>query len=92
LGELVAAAVERKREADARTIVDALAPLALAVDVAEPKHERIVVSASFLVRREQMPQFDAAVDEVGLRQAGRMRLKYTGPLPPHSFVKLVSEG
>jgi hypothetical protein len=35
-----------------------------------------------------MATFDDAVDEIGRAQADRMRLKYTGPLPPHSFVKL----
>jgi hypothetical protein len=88
LGELVAEAVQRKREVDATRILDTLAPLALAVDVADPPHERIVVSASFLIERDGMEAFDAAVDSIGEAQAGRMRLKYTGPLPPHSFVQL----
>jgi hypothetical protein len=88
LGELVAQAVQRKREVDAARILDTLAPLALAVDVADPPHERIVLSASFLIERDGMEAFDAAVDRIGEAQAGRMRLKYTGPLPPHSFVQL----
>jgi Gas vesicle synthesis protein GvpL/GvpF len=91
LGELVAGAVERKRERDASDILAALAPLALAVEVAEPAHERIALSASFLVERERMEEFDAAVDRVGAGQTNRMRFKYTGPLPPHSFVELVAE-
>ncbi len=86
LGELIAAAIERKRSVDATEILDSLAPLALAVDVAEPPHERIVLSASFLLEGGSIAEFDAAVDDVGQSQANRMRLKYTGPLPPHSFV------
>jgi hypothetical protein len=86
LGELIAKAIERKREPDAQQVLDALAPLALAVDVAEPAHERVVVNASFLVQRARLEEFDAAVDRVGAAQAQRMRLKYVGPLPPHSFV------
>jgi gas vesicle protein GvpL/GvpF len=88
LGEMVARAIERKREGDAAQIMDALAPLAVASQVAEAGHERIVVSASFLVERDRMTAFDEAVDEIGRAQDGRMRLKYTGPLPPHSFVEL----
>ncbi|MDQ6834576.1 MAG: GvpL/GvpF family gas vesicle protein [Actinomycetota bacterium] len=91
LGELVAAAMQRKRETDAERILDALGPLALAVDVAPPPHERIVLSASFLVGQSQIDAFDAAVDNIGRDQAERMRLKYTGPLPPHSFVTLAQE-
>jgi hypothetical protein len=89
LGELVAQAMSRKRDRDAAAILDELEPLALAVDVATPANERIVLAASFLVSRDRIGDFDAAVNEVGAGQAGRMRLKYTGPLPPHSFVNLI---
>jgi hypothetical protein len=87
LGELIARAVERKREVDSGVILDTLVPLALAVDVAEPAHERIVLGASFLVEHGRIGEFDAAVEEVARGQAHRMRFKYTGPLPPHSFVR-----
>lgn len=91
LGELVARALERKRERDAEHIVQALSRLALAVEVTPPPHERIVLNASFLVEQSAQAQFDAAVDQVGESQGGRMRFKYTGPLPPHSFVKFGPE-
>jgi len=92
LGELVAAAVEGKREAEAQEILDALAPLALAVDTGDLGHERVALNASFLVARERIAEFDEAVDEIGRAREGRMRLKYTGPLPAHSFVELSVEG
>ncbi len=91
LGELVAAAVEDKREADAAQLLDTLAPLALDTRVGDPTHERMVVSASFLVDRDRMSKFDEAVDKIGQAQASRMRIKYVGPLPPHSFVDLQPE-
>lgn len=91
LGELVAAAMESKRERDAEAILSRLSPLALATEVGTPAHERIVVSASFLVQRADVEHFDAAVDAIGGAQAGRMRFRYTGPLPPHSFVVLAAE-
>lgn len=86
LGEMVARAIERIRERDAEEIMQALAPLALATELKPPAHERIVVNASFLVDESRLGEFDAAVERVGESQAGRMRFKYTGPLPPHSFV------
>ena len=92
LGELVARAIERKRERDAAAIMDALAPLALAAELAPPPHERIVLNASFLVESSRLAEFDAAVERVGETQGGRMRFKYTGPLPPHSFVTIAAEG
>ena len=90
LGELVAQGLERKRDRDAAQILDALRPLALATDVAPASHEQVVVAASFLVPRGQMGAFDQAVDRIGEAQAGRMRFKYIGPLPPHSFVNLAA--
>jgi hypothetical protein len=92
LGELVAAAVERIRQADADQILGALSPLAVAAEAGEPGHERVALNASFLVERDRMAEFDQHVDEVGRTQAGRMRFKYTGPLPPHSFVELAAGG
>jgi hypothetical protein len=88
LGELVADAVERIRDSDVHTILEVLSPLALAVEIGQPDHERVVLSASFLVDREQLNQFDEALEEVAAGQAGRIRFKLTGPLPPHSFVEL----
>lgn len=91
LGELVAAAVERKRAHDSEEIIGRLRPLAVAVEVAEPSHERIAVSASFLVERSMIERFDEAVDGIGRDEEGRMRMRYSGPFPPHSFVRLATQ-
>jgi hypothetical protein len=88
LGEMVAEAVRQAQESDSRRLVDELAPLAAAVDIGEPAHERVALSASFLLDRDRLEQFDAAVERVASDQAQRLRLKYTGPLPPQSFVQL----
>lgn len=88
LGELVSEAVERKRQLDSGLILGTLSPLALAIEVGEVNHERVILDASFLVEQERIDEFDSAVDELGRKQEARMRFKYTGPLPPHSFVRL----
>lgn len=88
LGELVAAAFAARAEHDAATIVEELRPHAVAVSVGDPLHERMAVNASFLVERKALDKFDAAVEAVGKREAARMRIRLTGPLPPHSFVEL----
>ena len=88
LGEMIAAAVEARRRRDADEILSSLAPLAEDYQVGEPRHERMALTASFLISREGIADFDAAVDDVGRRQKHRMRLRYVGPLPPHSFVSL----
>jgi hypothetical protein len=88
LGELISEAIDRKRERDAQEIIDALSPVSLALDVGAPTHERVVVSASFLVERKRLEQFDSVLEEIAAGQAGRMKVKLTGPRPPHSFVEL----
>jgi hypothetical protein len=88
LGELIATALEEKRAAAAPQVIDRLAGLAVDVRVGEPVHERMAVNASFLVERSRLAEFDRVVEEIGAEQAGRIQLKYTGPLPPHSFVEL----
>ena len=35
-----------------------------------------------------MERFDQVLEQIAAEQAERMRFKYTGPLPPHSFVEL----
>lgn len=92
LGEMVAAEVERRREHDAAQMLDRLSPLAVDVHVAAGGHERVALNASFLVEAQGVADFDRAVDKIGRDQAGRMRIKYVGPLPPHSFVELGSTG
>jgi hypothetical protein len=88
LGELVAAAVEHHRDRDAHAIIVALGGHALAVEAGQPSHERVVVQASFLVERSHLAEFNAIVDQVAEGYGGQIRFKYTGPLPPHSFVEL----
>jgi Gas vesicle synthesis protein GvpL/GvpF len=88
LGERIVAALEEKRAGDEAGIVEQLSPHALAVEVAPPMHERMAVNASFLVADGQMKGFDDALDEIAAENRDRLRVKATGPLPPHSFVEL----
>jgi hypothetical protein len=90
LGQLIAEAIDRRREVDAGDILEALAPLALAVELGEATTEHMVLNASFLVARDAMGVFDTAVDRIGQARSDSMRFRYTGPLPPHSFVQLAT--
>jgi len=86
LGELVAQAVQAKRERDGHEILHELESHALAVAPDAPLHERGVLNAAFLVPRDRVAEFDAAVERVSRERAARMQFKLLGPLPPHSFV------
>jgi Gas vesicle synthesis protein GvpL/GvpF len=91
LGELVATVLADKRAADEQHILERLSRHAVQVEISDPVHERMVVSASFLVERDRQAKFDLELDEIASENQGMIRFKYTGPLPPHSFVELAME-
>src|SRR5919199_5210269 len=88
LGERVAAAIQRKSEAEAASLLEALEPLAVATRVNENQTDMMLLNAAFLVDRSQEQAFDAQVQALGAAQAGRLVFQYVGPLPPYNFVDL----
>jgi hypothetical protein len=88
LGELVAGALEQRRDADEARILDRLAPHSLAVDASPPPHERTVVNAAFLLARDGLEKFDQELEAIAAEEHERIAFRLTGPLPPHSFVEL----
>ena len=48
----------------------------------------MAVNGSFLIERSGMQAFDDLLDEIASQEGERIHFKYTGPLPPHSFVEL----
>jgi hypothetical protein len=91
IGELVAGALNAKRESDEQAILDRLAPNAIAMDVNPPLLERMAVNAAFLLERNDTGSFDAELERLAEEQHPRIGFKLTGPLPPHSFVELALE-
>ena len=86
LGELVAAALEKRRAADERRILDRLEPFAHAVERDTELPERVVVKAAFLIERTKLPAFDGELDALARELAARIRFSCAGPLALHSFV------
>jgi len=85
LGELIVQALDDKRIADTEALVAALS--AHVVEVAPHETaEDTATDVAFLVTDEQRPGFEQAVDELGARWAGRIRLRMIGPLAPYDFV------
>jgi Gas vesicle synthesis protein GvpL/GvpF len=87
LGQHVAAEVERAREQDSGEILARLEPLALDARLEPPSTAESAVNASFLVERDRVDEFSRAVSTLGRELAGRIRLRYVGPLPPYSFTR-----
>ena len=88
LGERVAAAIQRKSEAEAAALLEALEPLAVATRVNENQTDMMLLNAAFLVDKSQEQAFDAKVQALGEAQAGRQIFQYVGPLPPYNFVDI----
>jgi hypothetical protein len=85
LGQMVAAEVERTRERDAHEIFRQLEPLAVAARLEPVSGVDAAVNAAFLVEQGRIDEFSRTVSALGRELAGRIRLRYVGPLPPYSF-------
>jgi hypothetical protein len=85
LGELVAAEVERRREEDVALAVDRLEPLAVDVRVEPPASAESAFNLAFLVERDRIDPFGAAVAKLAKEAGERISIRFVGPLPPYSF-------
>lgn len=88
LGEMVAQRVEARGERDAAAMIERLRGLSVEVKVNPVSVDRMLLNAAFLVQREDIEAFDAAVNEIGGQVGERIHFKYLGPLPPYSFVQM----
>ena len=86
LGELIVKALDEMRQVDGEELVNTLEPHASAVAPRSPAGEDTAADAAFLVAEQDVSQFEEAVDELGRRWAGRIRLRLVGPLAPYDFV------
>jgi hypothetical protein len=93
LGELVAAEVERRREDDAARALARLEPLAVAARSEGVGTPDAAFHLAFLVERERLDEFSAAVTALIDELGDRVAVRYVGPLAPYSFadVELAAE-
>jgi hypothetical protein len=89
LGEMVEAALNDRRQADADAIVARLAPLAVDYRRNDIYGEMMVLNAAFLVEKAREPEFDVAMQALDHDLGSLVTIKYVGPLPPFNFVDLV---
>jgi hypothetical protein len=86
LGEIVAAAVEARREADTRVLGDAVAGQVTASVVRPPTHELDAVYAAFLVETGKAEALRQTVERLAGEWQDRIDLRLTGPLAAYDFV------
>lgn len=89
IGEMVAIALSKEKELLKKSMLDLLTPIAEEVKTNENFGERMILNASFLVRKNDETKFDAAVASLDLQFGNLALFKYTGTLPPYNFVNLI---
>ena len=79
--------VEFRDTHDSQGLIAALQPLAVAVSVRQPSHERGILSASFLVADDRLSDFDTEAERLSNGGAGNIQLSLIGPTPAYSFAE-----
>ena len=88
LGGLVAAALDREKEKAKTVSLGILKEVAEDYVAGDNYGERMLLNASFLVKRSKEPEFDKKVNKLNERFGQRVKLKYVGGMPPFNFVCL----
>jgi hypothetical protein len=88
LGRQTAGIMEQKRKEEGDRIVERLRPKAVDVELHPLLSESMILNGAFLVERNALGAFDEAVSALGSQEMERLAVKYVGPLPPYSFVKI----
>lgn len=88
LGELLNKAIEKQRESDGKELLDALSPLAEAVDLEGPEDELMLANVVFLLKQDQIDEFNATLEEIAGPRAELMRFRLIGPMPAYNFIEV----
>jgi len=89
VGELVRAALDRKRRTEAKRVLSPIRPIAERIRENKIIMDRMVLNAAFLVDRDREQACDEVVRNLDEELSERMVLKYTGPTPPFNFCEIV---
>lgn len=87
LGELVARAMEGKREVDSQIVLDAVLPLCAAYRTRPGGGVDHVLDVALLVDDERRGTFEETLESVAEGVHERIRLRLVGPLAPYDFVE-----
>ncbi|HEX5968709.1 MAG TPA: GvpL/GvpF family gas vesicle protein [Intrasporangium sp.] len=85
LGELVARAVEARREMDAAALLDEVLPMTDAHVLRPVSGVERVVDAAVLVHDQRRDQFENRLERLAEEHHERMRLRLMGPTAPYDF-------
>lgn len=86
LGQLVAAAVDAERSADAAALLDAVGPLCVGVAETPARGMDGVLDAALLVEADDRAALEQVLEELAAQVHERIRMRLVGPTAPYDFV------
>ncbi len=89
LGEMVKAALVRKRESEAAKLLSTLRPVAERVSENPVLLDRMILNGAFLVGRDREAEFDRLVAVLDEERTEQIRFMYVGPVAPYDFVRII---
>jgi hypothetical protein len=89
VGRLVKEALEKKKEKQAKEVVDRLRRTSYEHKLNATSGDEMFMNAAFLVGKGREKEFDNIMDELSDEYEERMGFMYAGPLPVFNFVNIV---
>jgi hypothetical protein len=88
LGRAIAGAIEDKRMAERRRLLDLVSPLATRVKELPAADDMMFAHVALLVEKSIEPKLFESVASFERAQSARLVCKYVAPIPPYNFVAL----
>ena len=89
IGRMVEKALQKKKEAEAETIVNVLRKASIDYRLNRTVLEEMFINAAFLIDRGREKEFDNILEDLGDRFFDRTEFRYTGPFPVFNFLNIV---
>ncbi len=92
VGQLVERALDQRRALYQAKLLREVGPLARDIQPNALLADELVFNVAFLLERQALPAFDAAIERLDAALAGRLSFRRVGPLPPYSFATVSVRG
>ncbi len=89
VGELVQEALEKKKEREAKSIIDILNRISTDIRTNKTFGDNMFLNAAFLVDKSWEKEYDDRIEELRMKYTGKVKLSYIGSAPPFNFVNIV---
>lgn len=89
LGEMVKNALEAKKVAAEKELAGCLSGTVVDVRTNKTFGDPMFTNLAVLVEKSRTPELDARLSAFEAKRAGRVKIKYVGPVPPSNFIEVV---